>query len=74
MSLSGIPKALALWVSGLPLPPSLIIWVIVLLYLILGCFLDSPPVMMLTVGLLAPVVQSLGYDLVWFGIVVAFTA
>ena len=73
MSLSGIPKSLATWVGGLPLPSSLIIWVIVLLYLILGCFLDSPPVMMLTVGLLAPVVASLGYDLVWFGIVVAFT-
>ncbi len=73
MSLSGIPKALAQFVGGLPLPPAAILWVIVLLYLVLGCFLDSPPVMMLTVGLLAPVVSSLGYDLVWFGIVVAFT-
>jgi tripartite ATP-independent transporter DctM subunit len=73
MSLSGIPKALATAVRELPLPPAAIIWVIVLLYLILGCFLDSPPVMMLTVGLLAPVVSQLGYDLVWFGIIVAFT-
>ncbi len=73
MSLSGIPRALAMWVGGLPLPSSVIIWVIVLLYMVLGCFLDSPPVMMLTVGLLAPVVASLGYDLVWFGIIVAFT-
>ena len=51
----------------------LIIWSIIILYLILGCFLDSPPVMMLTVGLLAPTVSALGFDLVWFGIVVAFT-
>lgn len=73
MSLSGLPKMLANYVGGLALPPSAIVWIIVLLYLILGCFLDSPPVMMLTVGLLAPVVAQLGYDLIWFGIVVAFT-
>ena len=73
MSLSGLPRMLADAVRALPVPPSVIVWLIVLLYLILGCFLDSPPVMMLTVGLLAPVVAELGYDLVWFGIIVAFT-
>ncbi len=73
MSLSGLPRMLANWIQSLPVPPSVIIWLIVILYLILGCFLDSPPVMMLTVGILAPVVSALGYDLVWFGIVVAFT-
>ncbi len=73
MALSGLPRGLAQWVSALPFPPMLIIWSIIILYLILGCFLDSPPVMMLTVGLLAPTVSALGFDLVWFGIVVAFT-
>ncbi len=73
MSLSGLPKMLANTIRALPLPTDAIIWIIVLLYLFLGCFLDSPPVMMLTVGILAPVVSALGYDLVWFGIVVAFT-
>lgn len=73
MSLSGLPRMLANAVRALPVPPSVIIWLIVLLYLVLGCFLDSPPVMMLTVALLAPVVSELGYDLVWFGILVAFT-
>lgn len=73
MSLSGLPKMLANTIRALPLPTDAIIWIIVLLYLFLGCFLDSPPVMMLTVGILAPVVAQLGYDLVWFGILVAFT-
>ncbi len=73
MAMSGLPRGMAQWVSGLPLPPMMIVWCIVILYLILGCILDTPPVMMLTVGLLAPTVKALGFDLVWFGIVVAFT-
>lgn len=73
MSLSGLPRILAKWIQGLPVSSNAVVWLIVLLYLILGCFLDSPPVMMLTVAILAPIVSALGYDLVWFGIVVAFT-
>lgn len=73
MTLSGLPKALANWVGGLEVGPYVIIWVIVALYLFLGCFLDSPPVMLLTTAILAEVVTSLGFSLVWFGIVVTFT-
>jgi tripartite ATP-independent transporter DctM subunit len=73
MALSGLPRGLASWVVDLPLPPIGIIWVIIAIYLFLGCFLDSPPVVMLTTGLLAPCVSALGFDLVWFGIVVGFT-
>ncbi|MCC8017971.1 MAG: TRAP transporter large permease [Lachnospiraceae bacterium] len=73
MTLSGLPKALANWVGGLNVGPYVIIWCIVLLYLFLGCFLDSPPVMLLTTAILAEVVSSLGFSLVWFGIVVTFT-
>jgi tripartite ATP-independent transporter DctM subunit len=73
MALSGLPRGLASWVVGLPLPPMGIIWIIIAIYLFLGCFLDSPPVVMLTTGLLAPCVSALGFDLVWFGIIVAFT-
>jgi tripartite ATP-independent transporter DctM subunit len=73
MALSGLPRGLASWVVCLPLPPMAIIWIIIIIYLFLGCFLDSPPVIMLTTGLLAPCVSALGFDLVWFGIIVAFT-
>ena len=45
-----------------------IIWVIVIIYLVLGCFIDTPVIMMLTIPLFAPVVSALGFDLVWFGI------
>ena len=39
-------------------------------YLVLGCVFDSLAMMLLTVPLFAPLVADLGYDLVWFGIIV----
>lgn len=69
MSLSGVPAALAEWVSSLPLSPYAIVWVIVGIYLVLGCFIDTPPIMMLTIPLFAPVMTALGFDLIWFGVI-----
>ncbi|MCD7845884.1 MAG: TRAP transporter large permease [Oscillospiraceae bacterium] len=73
MTWSGLPKALATVVSNATLSPHVICWLIILVYLVLGCFLDSPPVMLLTTSILTPIVAQLGFDLVWFGIIVAFT-
>ena len=50
-----------------------VIWLIFILYLVLGCFIDTPVIMMLTIPLLAPVVSALGFNLVWFGIFSAMT-
>lgn len=62
------------WVSQLPLDPYAIMAVIVLLYLVLGCFLDQIAILILTVPILLPVVKALGFDGVWFGIIVILTA
>ena len=72
MTLSGLPRALAAWVGGLDISPMAVIWVIVVVYLFLGCFLDVAPIMMLTIPIFAPVVRTLGLDMVWFGIIVTF--
>jgi tripartite ATP-independent transporter DctM subunit len=69
MGFSRLPLILSQWVTSLELSPMGIIWVIVAMYLILGCFIDTPVIMMLTIPLFAPVVSALGFDLVWFGIV-----
>ena len=73
MTWSGLPKMLATAVAALNVSPHIIAWIIIAVYLVLGCFLDSPPVMLLTVSILTPVISMLGFDLVWFGIIVAFT-
>lgn len=72
MALSGLPRALASWVEGMDVSPMTVIWIMVVIYLILGCFLDVAPLMMLTVPIFAPIVADLGFDLVWFGIIVTF--
>lgn len=68
MGLSKLPAMLSAWVTGLTMSPMAIIWMIVIIYLILGCFIDTPVIMMLTIPLFAPAVAALGFDLVWFGI------
>ncbi len=70
INVAGFPAALAEGVSGLAAPPLLVMAVIVLIYLTLGCVLESLSMVLLTVPVFYPVVQSLGFDLVWFGIVV----
>jgi C4-dicarboxylate transporter, DctM subunit len=57
------------WISTLPTEPWVIIIALVAILLILGCFLDMMAILVLTVPILAPLVSSLGYDLVWWGVI-----
>ena len=73
LSLSGLPRQLTALVTSLSVSPMAVIWIIFVLYLVLGCFMDTPVIMMLTIPLLAPAVAALGFDLTWFGIFTAMT-
>ena len=73
LGMSGLPAKLTKFVTGLNVAPMVVIWLIFILYLVLGCFIDTPVIMMLTIPLLAPVVKALGFDLTWFGIFSAMT-
>ena len=70
MAITRIPYMLADYVSSLPLPPHAIIGVIILVYLIGGCFMDALAMIMLTIPIFFPVVQALGFDPIWFGVVI----
>ena len=70
LAVTRIPYLLADWVTGLPLPPWAIMGVIVFIYLIGGCFMDSMAMIMLTIPIFYPVALSLGYDPIWFGVVI----
>jgi tripartite ATP-independent transporter DctM subunit len=67
---TGVHKALLSLIEGVSLSPVQIILVIVAIYIVLGCILESLSMILLTVPLFFPIVVSLGYDPVWFGIVV----
>ena len=66
----GASRALEAWVLGLDASPYMILAAILLFYLVLGCFLDGLSMMVLTVPVLTPIMISLGFDPIWFGIIV----
>ncbi len=71
IAISRIPQMLAEWTSTLPLPAYAIMGMIFLIYLVLGCFIDALALILLTIPIFYPVaVTTLGYDPIWFGVIV----
>lgn len=70
VNLAGLPGDLSGWVQGLELPPMAVVLAILLVYVVLGAILESLSMVLLTVPIFFPLVQSLGVDPIWFGILV----
>ena len=68
--LAGLPALISAWMAGLPLGETAILLVILLMYLVLGCVLDSLAMVLLTIPIVFPIIQALGIDPIWFGILV----
>ncbi len=66
----GMPDALAEFVLGWDVSPIVVIFILMLVYIVLGCILESMSMIVLTVPVFYPMIQALGFDLIWFGIVV----
>ncbi|BCN40507.1 C4-dicarboxylate ABC transporter permease [Alicycliphilus denitrificans] len=73
-ALTQTTQSLIGWVGALPVEPWVIIVALTLMYLVLGCFLDQIAILVLTVPIVAPLVSSLGFDLIWFGVIKIVTA
>ena len=67
---AGFPEDLIRFVNGLKVQPIVIIIAILIIYIILGCILESISMILLTVPVFFPLVTALGYDPIWFGIIV----
>lgn len=65
-----IPFELANWLGNLPLPGWSIIFCIIFFYLVAGCFVDALALVLLTVPIFYPVIDKLGYDPIWFGVII----
>jgi tripartite ATP-independent transporter DctM subunit len=65
----GLPRALAELVTGLQVPGWLVMLIIIAFYIGLGTFMESLSMMITTIPITFPIVLSLGYDPVWFGVV-----
>jgi C4-dicarboxylate transporter, DctM subunit len=68
--LASMPTLVSDWITGLPLGRLAILLVIIGMYFILGCLLDSLAMILLTIPIVFPIVSALGYDPVWFGIII----
>ena len=67
---AGLPQAFAEWIVTLPFPPLVIMIGILLGYAVLGMFMDAIGMLLLTLPVVYPAVIALGYDPIWFGIIV----
>lgn len=70
MAISRIPFDIASWILQFNVPNFVIIIFIILVYLAGGCFIDSLALIMLTIPIFYPVILTLGYDPIWFGVIV----
>lgn len=70
MAVAKLPIFLSQWVGALPLPPMAIMGFIVILYLLGGCFMDALALITLTLPIIYPVVLTLGFDPIWFGVII----
>lgn len=68
LAITKMPMKLADFVTGLGLSPALILLCILILYVFLGCIMDSLAMVMLTVPIFLPIIEGLGFDLIWYGV------
>ncbi|MGF1681514.1 TRAP transporter large permease [Photobacterium minamisatsumaniensis] len=68
LSLLGIPQAASQAIMEAGLSPYTMIWMLVIFYIILGCFLEAVSMMVTTVGIVVPIAVAAGFDSLWFGI------
>ncbi|KJS49478.1 MAG: C4-dicarboxylate ABC transporter permease, partial [Peptococcaceae bacterium BRH_c23] len=75
IAITRLPFELGTWIEGLPLPPFVVMSLILLIYVIMGFVMDALALILLTVPIFYPtVVNTLGYDPIWFGVIIVLVA
>jgi C4-dicarboxylate transporter, DctM subunit len=74
LSVSGASALLRNFIAGLQMPTYLVLAVILIMYIVLGMVMDCMAMILLTVPIVYPVITSMGFDLVWFGIILVILA
>lgn len=68
LSAAGLGRELRGFMDGLGLSPVMMLMVIILIYIVLGFFIETLSLMVITIPIMVPIVVGLGYDPIWFGI------
>ncbi len=74
MTVSKLPFALADFVAGLTVSKYAVMAVIMFIYILMGMFCDIMPCIIVTIPILFPVVKTLGFDPIWFGVIMCILA
>jgi tripartite ATP-independent transporter DctM subunit len=70
LAITSIPMEIGNWVSNLHLHRYIIMALILFIYLAMGCLMDSLAMIMLTIPIFYPVITALGFDPIWFGVII----
>ena len=70
LAFAGVPGVFAAWLVDLPVAPIFVLISILMIYMVLGMFMDGIGMLLLTLPIVVPAVIQLGYDPIWFGILV----
>ncbi len=73
LTITQTPQKLAGFLAGLGIGPYGVLVLIMLMYLVLGCLMDAMAMIILTVPIIFPIITQLGFDPIWFGIIIVMT-
>jgi tripartite ATP-independent transporter DctM subunit len=71
--MTGVPRRLGEAITGLDMPMLGLLGLIIVFYLVMGCFLDSISMLSITIPIFNPIIKSLGIDPIWYAMVVILT-
>jgi tripartite ATP-independent transporter DctM subunit len=70
LAVTRLPYEAAAWVASLPVPPWMVLWSMIAIYMIGGCIMDALAFLLISIPIFLPVALQMGYDPIWFGIVI----
>jgi tripartite ATP-independent transporter DctM subunit len=73
LTITQTPQKVTEFLTGLGIGPYGVLTLILLMYLVLGCLMDALAMIILTVPIIFPVIKSLGFDPIWFGVIIVMT-
>lgn len=73
ISVSRLSYSLATWIGGLAVSPMIVLLAILLMYFLLGLFMDALAMLVITIPVVFPIILALGFDPIWFGIIAVLT-
>lgn len=73
LTMTQVTQSLVQWIGDSNLSAGIVLAVILIIYLILGCFMDQVAILVLTLPLTVPIIDSFGFSEIWFGVIVVVT-